>query len=753
MRDLPNHAILHPMRLNPFKKASKRGNGPWLKPQTKRATLGIILIAFSIIAFLSFFKAAGPSGIFILSLLRKLFGILGYIAPFVFIYMGISLVRSREEPMPRIQKIGVLLLIVGVLGVFHVVGIPAEDAYQIADEGRGGGMIGFLLAYPISRAFSSIASSLIFLCATVVGVFLTFNISPSDVKQYIASLWPTKGEGEEVPDGESEDTFTEDTSKSPLPLFRVSRKVASSASADPAQLKLEAEQRAKEEEQKERMRAQVRSANKKYVPPSLDILHSSISKPDSGNVEANKQKIQTTLEKFGIMVTMGKVSVGPTVAQYTLRPDEGVKLARITALQNDLALALAAHPIRIEAPIPNTNMVGIEIPNKDVSLVRLKELLASKEFRQAPSPLTIVLGKDVAGQSQVGTIESMPHLLIAGATGSGKSIFINTLILSLLYRNSPALVRMILVDPKRVELSLYNGIPHLLTPVITEPDKTVNALKWAVKEMDRRYRLLAESGSRNLPSFNANNPDDAMPLIVIVIDELADLMATSARDVEGMIVRLAQMARAIGIHLVLATQRPSVNVITGLIKANVPTRVAFNVASQIDSRTILDGAGAEKLLGSGDMLYLPGDRAKPVRLQGGFISEEEVRQVVQDIRDKNPVDPGHDDSIVAPATGAGSGEAGDAGDDVLFEEAKRIVIESGKASASLLQRRLRVGYSRAARLLDMLEEYGVIGMQEGNKPRDILMMSDEGFGDTLQENRIAPPEAAEDTPPQHQSQW
>ncbi|OGY31383.1 MAG: hypothetical protein A3C02_03615 [Candidatus Andersenbacteria bacterium RIFCSPHIGHO2_02_FULL_45_11] len=719
--------------------------------------MGVILIAFSIIAFLSFFKAAGPSGIFILLLLRRLFGILGYIAPFVFIYMGISLVRSREEPMPRIQKVGVLLLIAGVLGVFHVVGIPVEDAYQVADEGRGGGMIGFLLAYPISRAFSSIASSLIFLCAMGVGIFLTFNISPSDVRQYFASLWPIRrlaeGEGEEgALDSESEDTFTQDTSKSPLPLFRVSRKVASSASTDPAQLKLEAEQRAKEEDQKERMRAQVRSANKKYVPPSLDILHSSISKPDSGNVEANKQKIQTTLEKFGIMVTMGKVSVGPTVAQYTLRPDEGVKLARITALQNDLALALAAHPIRIEAPIPNTNMVGIEIPNKDVSLVRLKELLASKEFRQAPSPLTIVLGKDVAGQSQVGTIESMPHLLIAGATGSGKSIFINTLILSLLYRNSPALVRMILVDPKRVELSLYNGIPHLLTPVITEPDKTVNALKWAVKEMDRRYRLLAESGSRNLPSFNANNPDDAMPLIVIVIDELADLMATSARDVEGMIVRLAQMARAIGIHLVLATQRPSVNVITGLIKANVPTRVAFNVASQIDSRTILDAAGAEKLLGSGDMLYLPGDRAKPVRLQGGFISEEEVRQVVQDIRDKNPIDPGHDDSIITPAH-TGSNEAGDAGDDVLFEEAKRIVIESGKASASLLQRRLRVGYSRAARLLDMLEEYGVIGMQEGNKPRDILMMSDEGFGDTLQENRVAPLEVAEEESSKPQSPW
>lgn len=658
--------------------------------------------------------------------------------------MGISLVRSRSEPMPRIQKIGALLLAAGVLGIFHVVGIPTEDAYQTALDGRGGGMIGFLLAFPISRAFSSVASSLIFLCALVVGIFLTFNVSPSDVKQYFASLWPIRrlAEGESE-DGVIDNTSEEDTSVSPLPLFRVSRKIASSTSTDPAQMKLEAEQRAKEEEQKERMRAQVRAANKKYIPPSLDILHSSISKPDSGNVEANKQKIQTTLEKFGIMVTMGKVSVGPTVTQYTLRPDEGVKLARITALQNDMALALAAHPIRIEAPIPNTNMVGIEIPNKDVSLVRLKDLLSSKEFKQSQSPLTIAMGKDVAGQSQIGTIESMPHLLIAGATGSGKSIFINTLILSLLYRNSPAVVRMILVDPKRVELTLYNGIPHLLTPVITEPDKTINALKWAVKEMDRRYRLLAESGSRNLPSFNANNPDDALPLIVIVIDELADLMATHSRDVEGMIVRLAQMARAIGIHLVLATQRPSVNVITGLIKANVPTRVAFNVASQIDSRTILDGAGAEKLLGSGDMLYLPGDRAKPVRLQGGFISEEEVRQVVQDLQEKNPAESGYDDTIVT-SSHVGSGEAGDAGDDVLFEEAKRVVVESGKASASLLQRRLRVGYSRAARLLDMLEEYGIISEQEGNKPRDVLSMSDEGFGDEVTHHEVPPAPSEEE---------
>ena len=742
MSILAKYVTIVRMRLNPFSSSRKKSSS-WLKPEAKRAIAGIVCILFAFIAILSFFSAAGPSGSFILSAMRDLFGILGYLVPFVLIAVGVLLIRPREDAFPRTRIVGIILLAVGLLGTFHIVGIPVEDAYQAALEGRGGGMIGFLLVFPLSKAFSSVASGIIFAGALVVGTFLTFNISPKDVKDWAIGFLPKGSESDEnSEEGEQEN---EDGAETALPLFRVSRRIASAPTTDPNQLRLQEEQRKQEQEQKELMRAQQKAANKAYVPPSLDILHSSISKPDSGDVEANKKLIQTTLEKFGIPVTMGKVSVGPTVAQYTLRPEEGVKLARITALQNDLALALAAHPIRIEAPIPNTNLVGIEIPNKDVSLVRLKDLLSSKVFTKAQSPLTIVLGKDVSGLTQVGTIESMPHLLIAGATGSGKSIFINTLILSLLYRNSPALVRMILVDPKRVELSLYNNIPHLLTPVITEPDKTVNALKWAVKEMDRRYRLLAEHGSRNIASFNANNPDHALPLIVIVIDELADLMATHSRDVEGMIVRLAQMARAIGIHLVLATQRPSVNVITGIIKANVPARIAFNVASQIDSRTILDGAGAEKLLGSGDMLFLPGDRAKPTRLQGGFISEEEVRQVVQEIREKNQMEVVFDDAIVTPAH-TGSGEAGDAGDDVLFEDAKRIVLESGKASASLLQRRLRVGYSRAARLLDMLEDFGVIAEQEGNKPREVLTQPEEGYGEQIPSFGM-PVEVAENTTP------
>lgn len=719
------------MRLNPFSRKPSRRQSyqavSGLRPDTKRAIIGVVILFFAVLAILSFFNGAGVAGIWIFSMLQKGFGYLVYPLPVALILLSIYLIRPQAEPIQMLRVAGTALIVVGLLGTFHVVGVSSEDAYQVALDGHGGGLIGFSLSMPFTAFFSPIASSLIFITAFLVGIFLTFNLSPARVWTWLTSLFSRRDkDASETEDGETIEDV--DTSKTILPTFRINR-MRIAGKPDEAQLQLEIDQRKKEEEQKQRMQQQIRSANRKYNPPSIDILHASVGKPDSGNVNENKNLIQSTLEKFGIAVAMGKVSVGPTVTQYTLRPDEGVKLSRITALQNDLALALAAHPIRIEAPIPNTNLVGIEIPNKDVSLVRLKDLLLSREFRSSTSPLTIAMGKDVAGRSNMATLEKMPHLLIAGATGSGKSIFINTLILSLLYRNSPSVVRLILVDPKRVELTMYNNIPHLLTPVITEPDKTVNALKWAVKEMDRRYRLLSEVGARNLMSYNSNNADQAMPMIVIVIDELADLMATHARDVEGMIVRLSQMARAIGIHLVLATQRPSVNVITGLIKANVPTRVAFNVASQIDSRTILDGAGAEKLLGSGDMLYLPSDRAKPLRLQGSFVSEEEVRQIVEDICLNNPMEVDYDEAVVAPSRdgGVGGASGNDSGDDTLFDEAKRVVTESGKASASLLQRRLRVGYARAARLLDILEERGIIGHAEGNKPREILVQSEQTY--------------------------
>lgn len=459
--------------------------------------------------------------------------------------------------------------------------------------------------------------------------------------------------------------------------------------------------------------------------PPIELLNQSGTRAKAGNIAANVESIKKTLEQFGIDVAMGDVNVGPTVTQYTLKPAVGVKLNQITSRAQDIALALAAHPIRIEAPIPGKSAVGIEVPNKVAATVTLREILEAPNFQDIKSNLRLALGRDSAGDPITVDLKNMPHLLIAGSTGSGKSIAINSIITSLIYQNSPKQLKMILVDPKRVEFTAFNDIPHLLTPVIVEPDKTVNTLKWAITEMERRLKLFQDVGSRDIASYNAKNQRDQLAYIVIIIDELADLMAQSAKEVEGGIVRIAQLARAVGMHLVVATQRPSVDVITGLIKANIGTRMAFSVASQIDSRTIIDISGAEKLLGKGDMLFLsPKFGNHPKRIQGCLITEDEIKKVADFLREESP--PQYDESITtfqarAASNLMGNGEV----DDDLFNEAKEVVVHAGKASASLLQRRLRVGYARAARLLDLLEEQGVIGPPDGSKPRDVLV----GFDD------------------------
>jgi S-DNA-T family DNA segregation ATPase FtsK/SpoIIIE len=409
-----------------------------------------------------------------------------------------------------------------------------------------------------------------------------------------------------------------------------------------------------------------------------------------------------------------------------MKPPAGVKLTRITQLETNIALNLAAQAIRIEAPIPGQRAVGIEVPNRKAADVRLYGILTSKDWKNANGPLSFGVGRDIAGDSVIGELDNMPHVLIAGQTGSGKSVMINTLLTSLLYRNSPSEMKLILVDPKRVEMTPYNDIPHLLTPVITEPEKCISALKWAVNEMERRYALLAESKVRNIQGYNASNQEKAMPYIVIVIDELADLMMVAARDVEALVVRLAQKARAVGVHLVLATQRPSVDVITGLIKANIPARIAFTTTSQVDSRTIIDQSGAEKLLGQGDMLYVTPQMSKPKRIQGAFVTEKEVTKVTDHLRGQRQ--PEYDEEIVAqPVQLNGKGgivmdfDGGD--DDTLYKDAVRVVVDSGKASASLLQRRLRVGYARAARLIETMEDQGLIGPADGARPREVLISS------------------------------
>lgn len=744
---------IKPMRLNPFGRRKRRGrmsysSGGWLKPQTKMAIGGVILIVFSVIVLFSFAGQAGAVGEALLGSLRRLLGWGVYLAPFGLLYVGYRWLRPGTEPIVWWRWVGVALLGVGILGTLHSIGVPVTDSLQVATEGRGGGYVGFLLSYPLATALSRVVAGVLFAASLAVGFFLAFNVSPAEAVGWLRSLVPKKADiedGDGLADSGEEEIEIEKEIAAPPPQFRLRGLRGGTPDAD--QLKFISAAEEREKQQQQERRRQLRAANRRYHPPPLELLASISRKPEGGDVEANKETIARTLENFNISVEVGKARVGPTVTQYTLRPDEGVRLSQITALQNDLSRALKAHPVRIEAPIPNTDLVGIEIPNKEVALVRLRDVLSARDMRRSESPLAWAIGKDVAGQTRVAELDRMPHLLIAGATNSGKSVAIHAILMSLLYRNSPQLLRLILVDPKRVELTAYNDIPHLWgEPVIVDTGKTINALKWSLREMDHRYKLLEESGARNLMSYNLGNPGEPLPYIVFVIDELADLMAKHGREVEGPIVRLAQLARAVGIHLVLATQRPSVNVITGLIKANIPTRIAFKVASQVDSRTIIDMAGAEKLVGTGDMLFLASDHTKPQRLQGGFVSEEEVRSVVQYIIEHNNVDDYRsEDSITVTETAHSLGGEG-AGDDPLFAEAKRIAIQAGKVSASLLQRRLRVGYARAARLLDMLEEQGMISVAEGNKPRAVLMQAGRKDGEYRAEDDAYSEDEHQDEP-------
>lgn len=491
-----------------------------------------------------------------------------------------------------------------------------------------------------------------------------------------------------------------------------------------------------------------------YHPPKISMLEKDNGKPGVGDVKANANIIKRTFQNFGIPVEMDEVSVGPTVTRYAFKPAEGVRLSKIISLQNNLELALAAHPVRIEAPIPGKSLVGIEVPNTIKATVGLAGLLTARQWQESKKPLLVALGRDIVGTPHYINLAKAPHVLVAGATGSGKSVAIHAIVTSMLYRNGPNQLRLILVDPKHVELTLYNGIPHLLTPVITDAKKTIFALKWAAKEMDRRYNVLESEHVRDVESYHKTIleparkqnkeeihkgvPEDkradmpeTMPYIVIIIDELAHIMQSYPREMEALVVRLAQMSRAVGIHLILSTQRPSVNVITGLIKANVSTRMALQVASQIDSRTILDGAGAEMLLGAGDMLYLSADMQKPIRIQMAYIDETEVKRIVQYIKKNNS---GDLISLELSANGKNTAEPNDAilladedddVDDDMYYEAKNTVEEAGRASTSYLQRKLRIGYSRAARLMDILEEKGVVGPADGARPREILNRAEE----------------------------
>lgn len=676
--------------------------GLGLEGETWREIFGAVLALIGVISLLGLFHTAGSIGNGFAHTSRALFGYAGFLMPIALIYWGIILVFPvKDGKAYRLSNVFGFVLFFLALPLFLQLFVDSEHAVEAAKAGLGGGAIGYQLA-ELSKAsigvFGAFFASLIVL---VVSVLMIGNTS-------IAKILNIKRR----PAGKDDEDVEVNRDGSRVSVFAtVKRKISS--------------MRAKKREaavpvMKVEPPVSVRT-DKTWSYPPFDLLKDSDEVASSGNIPKNVEMIQKTLENFGIKVAMSEVNIGPTVTQYTLKPSEGVKLNAITARSNDLALALAAKSIRVEAPIPGKAAVGVEIPNKIAAKVTLKEVLEANEFKAVKSKLAIALGRDVAGVPMGVDLEKMPHLLIAGSTGSGKSVCINTIIITLLYNNSPADLRFLMVDPKRVELTCYNGIPHLLAPVVTEVDRTVSALKWAVHEMERRYKLFAETGRRNISAYNADPPDGKLPYIVVIIDELADLMVAAANEVETSIVRLAQMARATGIHLVVATQRPSVDVITGLIKANITSRIAFAVASQVDSRTILDLSGAEKLLGKGDMLFISSDVTKPKRVQGCMVSDPEIEAVAKYLKDGNEAE--YDDSILT-FKAAGSGHAGGAGgdiDDDLYEEATQTVMRAGKASASLLQRRLRVGYARAARLLDLMEQEGVIGPADGAKPRDVLI--------------------------------
>lgn len=679
-----------------------------LGQETRNSIWGIISFSFALLSLLSFFGKAGRAGELFNITARSLFGWGFFIIPIAFVFLGISFIKSLSRRVYSSAVFGTALFVLTFLGIFFIFG-GGDTSSRVVQ----GGYLGLIFGYPLLASVGFTASTIVLITLSIVAILISLNIS-------IGGLFakPPK-------DTESTDVVVKkgneivDQNK---PEFRPA---VTPVNARPV--------KAEPMSDKEFVIKNLKLG--KWTLPSIDLLNEDQEEAVTGDINASATIIKRTLSNFGIDVEMGEVSIGPTVTQFTLRPAVGVKLSRIGALNPDLSLALAAHPIRIEAPIPGKSLVGIEVPNKKVAIIGLHNMFDSEEFRKSKYFLPLALGRDVSGAPIFAGLEKMPHLLVAGATGTGKSVAINAILLSLLYKHSPNALKLILIDPKRVELTLYNGIPHLITPVITDNKKVIGALKWAIGEMDRRYDQLSRVGSKDMFSYNAKMTAEGgtdlpagrqvMPAIVIVIDELADLMASYGRDVEAAIVRLAQMSRAVGIHLILSTQRPSVEVITGLIKANITSRIALAVPSQIDSRTVLDMPGAEKLLGKGDMLFLSGDTAKPRRIQGALVTEGEVHDVVRFLKEQgDALEVNNEQSLQvdfnAPVSGGFSGGDNDTEDD-MYPDAKLVVMEAGKASASLLQRRLRVGYARAARLLDILEDRGVIGPGDGAKPREVYL--------------------------------
>jgi DNA segregation ATPase FtsK/SpoIIIE, S-DNA-T family len=681
----------------------------------------VLLILLAIFLMLGGFGTGGPLPVNMFNGAYWALGWAAYLGPLALVYWGVWKFKSEDHQIPLGKLLSMATFLLATAAFLHTMFADLEAGNSEELYGGNGGNAGSVIGGLVLQALDKWPASLLFLVIAVLMFCLSFNISLKIL------LTPFKRREK------ADDTDLETLKSKSEHRFKLNEGVPTERSEPGNDKRLSSFKNSAQKMTADNQEALTMASDPNWQFPGLNLLNQKQDKADAGDVEGNAQTIQETFNNFNIEVEMEGANVGPRVTQYTLKPPTGVKLTKITALENNLALDLAAHSIRIEAPIPGKRLVGIEVPNFKPAMVRVSGVLSAREWQDVKSPLGFVIGRDIAGIPIVGDLAKMPHLLVAGQTGSGKSVMINDILTSLLYRNTPSDLKLILVDPKQVELTPYNDIPHLLTPVIHEPEKCISALKWAVAEMERRLRTMAEVGKRNIGEYNNLKKEEGMPYIVIVIDELADLMMMAARDVEALIVRLAQKARAAGIHLVLATQRPSVDVITGLIKANVPARIAFTVASQVDSRTIIDQMGAEKLLGRGDMLLLTSEMPKPKRVQAAFISDEETSKVTDFIREQRP--PQYDDEVVSqPVQLNGKGGivadmSGSDSDDSMWEDAVRVVIEGRKASTSLLQRRLRVGYARAARLIETMEEQGIVGPADGARPREVLVSSmDEVFG-------------------------
>lgn len=723
-----------------------------LKDRVKAEIWAVVYLSLSLLTLLSILGKLGIVGEFVVNFLNPIFGWGIYAVPVVLFGVAFSLFFVERVVLNATKIFGISLLFASVLGLIHL-SVPMEEIFEYAKDGTYGGYIGFVVSFLLQSILGKTGAYIVLTAGFIISFLVIFEISISDVMSALRPELPVRIQKSMKTERKKTGIVTQDEegvsdiniiAPDSLDELTVSKEAEAlmrdAMTADNVIMEEDGEVLIKQYEDALDMDDDnvpttgsdiVIDEAKPYVPleweyPTLDLLEENTEgiEIDDEAIKRNAENIQNKLATFNIDVTMKDVHVGPTVVQYTLKPHEGVKLSKITTLKQDLALALAAKAIRIEAPIPGQSLVGIEVPSDSRSTVFMRDLMESKEYQKNPSKLKLAIGRDVSGRAVVADLSKMPHLLIAGATGSGKSVGMNSFLISLLYNNSPEELKMILIDPKRVELNNYNNIPHLLAPVITDPEKAATSLRWAVAEMNTRYQTLADAGHRNIGDYNADSHIVVkMPKIVIVIDELADLMMASGKEVEASICRIAQMARAVGMHLIVATQRPSVDVITGLIKANIPARIAFTVSSQVDSRTIIDGVGAEDLLGQGDMLYLPGNMGRPFRIQGIYISSKEIERVTNRI--KLTMRPDYLEEITSRETAQmkvnGVPGGADGTDDDMYQEAVDIVKQTKKASASFLQRRLSIGYNRAARLIELMEEQGLIGPQETSKSREVYM--------------------------------